>query len=241
MRIGNLCQKTRQSKRISLHNVELQIQIKERILSQIEDGTLADSTMAPVYIKAFVKKYCEFLHIADAVPINELMMGEVKETAPAPNPTKNILKHGMKPRTQIAISLGAMLVIMLLYWVFSGAGQKTAMPIVLSVPAKLPLNENGQPLVDAPKQTATNGNSGNGDANQLILSLPVAGWVRIYDAQNTMVSDGVYEANTPIMALNPSGLWRILSDLEIIIAQYQQKTYQIAIPPDGTPLGKLLP
>ncbi len=243
LRIGDLCQKTRQSRRISLHIVESHINIKERILSKIEDGSMATAGMAPVYVKAYIKKYCDYLQITDAVPLNELIEGEIKETPQTTTTSKKLQLQSIQPKTQILAGMGAMLAILFVYWVFSGAGQKTDIPIVLTAPAKLPLTENGNAVPEPTKQAnnATGAGANAGGNAQITLSLPVAGWVRIYDENNAMVGDGVYEENTIIATLNPTQQWRILSDNDNIIAQYQHKTFHIAVPVEGTPLGKLTP
>ncbi len=70
LHLGNIFKKCRESKNLSLREVETSISIRTSYLMAIEEGKI-NRLISPIYAQGFIKKYAEFLELDGESLLNE--------------------------------------------------------------------------------------------------------------------------------------------------------------------------
>lgn len=70
LHLGNIFKKCRESKNLSLREVEMSTSVRTTYLLAIEEGKM-NKLISPIYAQGFIKKYAEFLELDGESLLNE--------------------------------------------------------------------------------------------------------------------------------------------------------------------------
>lgn len=117
--VGARLKKIRLEKGISLEDIQKKTKVHLNILKAIEEDSLVN--FSPVYIRGFLKLYCNFLGLnpKDFIPDYKETEKAVKTTAELPTPSAPLKSSRFKPRIKIKAVFIAILILLFMAGLFN--------------------------------------------------------------------------------------------------------------------------